>query len=351
MQQVRVIKTPAFAEIPKETVAQQESDGPFRVLSGRAEQIGLLKILAADQRVIFVELEGPEDRVRQSPHIQFPRILLQGSQQARTENEQKHEVVKMTRLKRGILTIVRKPKKLPGIIRGTFGQRCGKVLTQDAKRKHGGGRGTALPGKAGQSIDVTPLSGVFESTVQAKTELTGNEPEIPPGSTLSLFIDLMAFRNLAFEGGFHPKGYSVMIHPGVRQILNAALVFHLRANGGKKSKSTFTIGHPKVINLAGGEAILRFVVLPHRVVFLPALPAEVGAIKEHPIHLPAGGKALGIQGDLPDVVLIQGAVNLAWSADPLVQFKSENGAAIPRLDLLGLHQEGLQRLAGDRSFD
>ena len=72
----------------------------------------------------------------------------------------------------------------------------------------------------------------------------------------------------------------------------------------------------------------------------------MGAIEEYFVLLPTGREALCIQRDLPDMIVVQGAVNLAGSADPLVQLEGKYGPAISCSHLLGFNKKSFQSPAG-----
>ena len=187
---------------------------------------------------------------------------------------------------------------------------------------------------------------MLESTLQAETELARNEPKFPAHSTLPPLIYGVAFGNFFNEVRLHPNGHPVVVDPRIGQILNSTLVIHLGTDGRQKSKAPVSIRNPQIVDLPRRESLLRLGVLPHRVILLAALTAKMGAIEEYLVLLPTGREALCIQRDLPDMIVVQGAVNLAGSADPLVQLEGKYGPAISCSYLLGFNKKSFQSPAG-----
>ena len=93
-----------------------------------------------------MEAESPKDFAGQVLHRQDPTVVLQGGKETGTKVEKEEKIVEMPRLKRRILSVVRKAQDLPGIRKGGIGR---SFLVQEAQGREGeqrGGGGTPFSG-------------------------------------------------------------------------------------------------------------------------------------------------------------------------------------------------------------
>ena len=144
------------------------------------------------------------------------------------------------------------------------------------------------------------------------------------------------------EGAFNLGLGLAEVQPRLGQVFDAAPVALAQLGGAQKAiAGVFIVVAGDVVNLARCVFHLRLARAPHRVVLLPAVPAEMHWVELRALFLTARRKALGVQRDVAHALGLQRGQHLAGAADELVQLEGKGCASLGGFDIVCCHQKTL----------
>ena len=189
--QVRVRVPPAASLIEPDAVCQHLPKRALGLLQVEAAQSGFEQPLGADLRVRPIKakhlLLGNPQLVATEP---LRACTLQRTEEARADEAHEQEVIEITRLKRGVLTVVGEAENLSRV---AVQPRLGAVHpAQRASDEYGGRRATALRRERGETRAITRRTALSAPAAEAEAELPGQEPHFRPGTDLPVGCDLGA---------------------------------------------------------------------------------------------------------------------------------------------------------------
>ena len=196
----------------------------MRFLSGQPHELGGAQILHQGRFIGPLKTEGLEYAFGQVFFIELAAAALECADQASTQRQQENEVVEMSRLQSGILAVVGKPKQLAWIRQAWCRVGKGEQLLQGRQGNHGGGRGAAFAGQAGEAVGILAVGFVCRGAAQAEAELAGDEPEFRPRARLSFGIDRDPIGNGILVGWLDLGFATAEVDPGFREVFEQATV-------------------------------------------------------------------------------------------------------------------------------
>src|SRR5690625_248180 len=96
--EIRIVVTPAFPQIPKETITDDKPDRLLSIVQCKTDEVRVLQIFGTPARILRIESKSFENFLTKIFFLENAAIFLKSTDQSRPKNQQSKKVVEMSRL-------------------------------------------------------------------------------------------------------------------------------------------------------------------------------------------------------------------------------------------------------------